>query len=123
MKYRDIINYVIFLVSVLALTVISDAQTPAKGENESVTLNNLGVDAFEKGRNDEAIAALKRSIELDPKFERAYYNLANVYTHVGRSADAVALLQTAVKLDPKHLEARTKLCDSYLTLGQNETAA
>ena len=41
--------------------------------------SHLGVALAGIERNDEAVAAFQRAIELNPKLQDAYYNLAKVY--------------------------------------------
>ena len=57
------------------------------------------------GRTDEAIAAMKRAVEVDPL--NAYWNsdLAWQYWHAGRAQDAMDSVQKALELDPNFNQA------------------
>jgi eukaryotic-like serine/threonine-protein kinase len=48
------------------------------------------------GKADEAIAAYKRTLELDPNFGRAHAGLAALYANQGRAQDAEASYQAAL---------------------------
>jgi len=45
--------------------------------------NYLGVTYYDKGMYDEAIAELKKAIEIDPNFAEAHYNLGAAYYDKG----------------------------------------
>lgn len=45
------------------------------------------------GREDEAVAAFRRSVEVSPKFDAGYWELARHYTRAGRYADALAVAE------------------------------
>jgi Flp pilus assembly protein TadD len=53
------------------------------------------------GREKEALKALDRAIELDPKLAAAYFNRGNVYAALGQRSKAAADYRQAVKLQPK----------------------
>ncbi len=55
----------------------------------------------------EAEAQLHRSIDLQPSFAMAYYQLARVLEKAGRQDDAQRSFQTAVQLDPTLMEDKT----------------
>jgi tetratricopeptide (TPR) repeat protein len=55
---------------------------------------------YDQGRHDEAIALWERAVKVDPKFARAYNDLAAHYGHYGRPADALRYHQKAFELDP-----------------------
>jgi tetratricopeptide (TPR) repeat protein len=47
------------------------------------------------------VAAYRRAIEVDPKFEPALNNLGNVLSDQGRFDEAIALYKKAIELNPK----------------------
>jgi tetratricopeptide (TPR) repeat protein len=53
--------------------------------------NNLGLVLAEFGRSDQAIAALRRVLSLDPRNARAHYNLADLLDGAWRNVSAVGL--------------------------------
>jgi tetratricopeptide (TPR) repeat protein len=74
------------------------------------------------GRNDEAIAAYQRAIQLDPKFAYPHNGLGNVYSDLGNYDDAIAAYQRAIQLDPKFAAPHNGLGVVYQLLGQYEKA-
>jgi tetratricopeptide (TPR) repeat protein len=55
---------------------------------------------YDQGRHEEAVTFWERALKLDPKFARAYNDLATHYGHCGRPADALRYHQKAFELDP-----------------------
>ncbi len=51
------------------------------------------------GRNEEALAALRRAVELDPRLSDAHYLLANLYRKMGDLAAAERELETFAMLE------------------------
>lgn len=58
-----------------------------------------------EGKVDEAAAALRKAIDLDPKSAEPRAELAALYARADRAADAVAAAEEAIKVDPKNREA------------------
>jgi tetratricopeptide (TPR) repeat protein len=55
---------------------------------------------YDQGRHEEAVTFWERALKVDPKFARAYNDLAVHYGHYGRPADALRYHQKAFELDP-----------------------
>lgn len=70
---------------------------------------NLGTAWLARGRADEAIAAFREAIALDPAFAPAYVNLADAERLRGNEADAYATLRSAVDRHPADAAARHSL--------------
>lgn len=70
---------------------------------------NLGTAWLARGRADEAIAAFREAIAIDPGFAPAYVNLAEAQRLRGNEADAYATLRSAVDRDPVDAAARHSL--------------
>ena len=58
-----------------------------------------------EGKVDEAAAALRRAIALDPKSAEPRAELAALFARADRAAEAVTAAEDAVKVDPKNREA------------------
>ena len=58
-----------------------------------------------EGKIDEAAAALRKAIDLDPKSAEPRAELAALFARADRAADALAAAEEAVKIDPKNREA------------------
>src|SRR6185312_5011402 len=61
---------------------------------------NLGVLAFQLGRNDAAVPLLQRAIQLLPTNAAVYCNLGDVYASLRNGDEALACYKKAVELDP-----------------------
>lgn len=90
---------------------------------KSKTYNNLGVTYKAKGELDVAIASCKEAIELDPKYERAHYNLGVVYESLKHYEEAIDSYKTSKDLatDDKHkrnCEAQIAKCQEALKNNQ-----
>ena len=83
---------------------------------------NLGVLAFQVGRNDAAIPLLKKAIELNPKNAAIYCNLGDAYTALRQGDDALASYKKAVEIDPNMATTYNNLGIVYSRLGRVEDA-
>jgi serine/threonine-protein kinase len=72
-------------------------------------------------RNDEALAQLRRALELDPNFARAHADLGRVYLATGRPAAAVTELETARRLSGRSYDIGV-LASAYAAAGQRDRA-
>ncbi len=59
----------------------------------------LGIALWYLDRQDEGIASMKRSVELNPEFASAYYNLACFYARRGRKSEMLENLSRAIEQD------------------------
>ncbi len=59
----------------------------------------LGIALWYLERQEEAITSLNRSVELNPEFASAYYNLACFYAQSGEKKDMLENLSKAIELD------------------------
>ena len=72
-------------------------------------LTVLGV-ALSRTRNDpDAETAYRKAIQIDPKYEEAYYNLGVLLRQNGRSSESPPLLKKAIELDPGYAAAHREL--------------
>jgi Flp pilus assembly protein TadD len=83
---------------------------------------NLSAFYLRQGRTDEAEAALRTALRLDPRSVPARVNLADVYRMLGRDADGEPLLAEAVRLDPRAAEAAHALGLLYIRRERREEA-
>ena len=77
--------------------------------DDPVTLQLLGVVAFEAGRADDAIGLIQRAIALAPDYAEAHYNLATIRLRMGQAGEAAAGFRRALALDPRHFGAQLNL--------------
>ncbi len=88
----------------------------------AVRLFNLGADASKAGKKDEAIAHLKRAIEIDPTLNPAYSAMANLYLSKKNFQEAKALAETLLQRQPGNLEGLTVRYEALKGLGDQAGA-
>ena len=85
--------------------------------------HDLGNSLQESGRFDEAVAAYKKAIELNPNFSWSYHSLGDVLLKLEKWEEAVAAYKKAVELNPDFSWSYHNLGDALLKLRQWEEAA
>jgi tetratricopeptide (TPR) repeat protein len=70
----------------------------------------------EAGRNENAIDAARKVIELNPKSEMAVYNLAIMFQKLKRYEEAIATFQQALTIKPDYDVAYYNIGSCYLNL-------
>jgi tetratricopeptide (TPR) repeat protein len=93
----------ILLVS-LGLAVALAVASPILLGQEKTPLQQ-GMDAYDKGDYDQAIADFNQAIQLDPKNAKAYYKRGNAYGHKDEYDKAIADEDQAIQIDPKYVDA------------------
>jgi Flp pilus assembly protein TadD len=83
---------------------------------------NLGLTYADLGRMDEAMAAIRRAIELDPKDPLARQELAGLLMEEGDHRAAITLLKDVTRLEPGNFEAWVDLGICYAQKGFFEEA-
>jgi tetratricopeptide (TPR) repeat protein len=84
--------------------------------------NNIAILCRLIGRREEAIAAYRRALQLDPTFAVARNNLGFALLLEGRVDEAIAELESAVLRDPALGLAYSNLGLAYATAGRPEEA-
>ncbi|MEG4321087.1 MULTISPECIES: tetratricopeptide repeat protein [unclassified Microcoleus] len=84
--------------------------------------HSLGNSLQESGRFDEAVAAYRKAVELNPDFSWSYHNLGDVLLKLERWEDAVAAYTKAVELNPDFSWSFHNLGDALLKLERWEDA-
>ena len=85
--------------------------------------HDLGNSLQESGRFDEAVAAYKKAVELNPNFSWSYHCLGDVLLKLEKWEEAVAAYKKAVELNPDFSWSYHNLGDALLKLRQWEEAA
>jgi len=120
----------------IILTAASNKQEPLlnnessdvqKNKNPNSTLaavqNRRGLKLQKSGKRDEAIAAFRLAVELNPTLQPAYFNLGSTLLQCREDfEDAEVALQMAVALDPDHFKAQFNLGYLYQIQGETEKA-
>jgi eukaryotic-like serine/threonine-protein kinase len=74
------------------------------------------------GKNTQAVAELRRALELAPNSDEAYRNLGDAYSASGQSDAAIAAYQKAVAANSYYWTNHTALGNAYLGRGDNARA-
>jgi tetratricopeptide (TPR) repeat protein len=69
----------------------------------------FGLSQVRRYRDDLAVTALERAIEIDPSVTRAYVLLGDIYAQRGDVTAAVRYYDTAFRQDPNHVGVRERL--------------
>ncbi|MCC8999918.1 MAG: tetratricopeptide repeat protein, partial [Candidatus Contendobacter sp.] len=70
---------------------------------------NIGLIHIDQGRFDQAEAAYRAALNLQPAFTQAAVNLADLYRIQGRDEDGEKVLRQALELDPRNATAHHAL--------------
>lgn len=79
--------------------------------------STLGTVYSKLGKNNEAIAELKRAISLAPTSDLGYRHLGMAYLASGKSDQAFEAFQKAIQLNPYYWSNQNQLGDAYYTQG------
>jgi Flp pilus assembly protein TadD len=94
----------------------------AEASDEAIERNNHGVELLKQGKIEEAIGALQKAVELNPKDAAVRQNLAYAYDRQGRVDDAIIQYQKAIELNPRDSVARNNLGVLYNKTGRYDEA-
>jgi len=71
---------------------------------------------------EEAIAPLKKAVELKPNYAIAWARLGVAYKRIGQEGKAIARLKKSIELNPNLAVAHYDLGSTYVKMGQNDKA-
>jgi Flp pilus assembly protein TadD len=83
---------------------------------------DLGVALALNRQFDEAIAAYRKSLSIDPNNPFAWNNLGNLLKRAGHLADAIDALKEAIRLKPDWADAQSNLATTYISQGDTNSA-
>ena len=117
----------ILLPFALCLSLAAQAPTPAPrnpppGE-EATYYFLLGRYLEGNGKIDEAAAALRKAIEMEPKSAEPRAELAGLYARQDKAPEALTAAEDALKIDPKNREANRILGSVLAALASGSQAA
>jgi predicted TPR repeat methyltransferase len=92
-------------------------------DHRSPPHDDLAVALLLAGRVEDAEAACRRMLDLDPRRPAAYITLAECQRRRGLPALARGSLEKALQLAPDSLEARIALADLHMAVGEFPAAA
>ena len=76
----------------------------------------------EQNRADEALALLKRALEIEPDGANTLVQLSRAYHSTKNFKEARAALEEALQINPFHPLLYRLLIESYAALGEHEKA-
>lgn len=85
-------------------------------------LRSLGAEHLQQGRLDEAEAAYREALELEPDFAEAHFKLGNILFAMDRLDAAEACYRRAVELDPDYVKALYNLGNTLRQTGRLDEA-
>lgn len=101
-----------------------DQRRSARRKHDAEAHFLRGVELEQTGaRSEEAIAAYKRAIELDPDMAPAHVNLGTIYFTAQDWSKASSCYKRAIELNPEYALAHFNLANLYDELGEQESAA
>lgn len=83
----------------------------------------IGAAHAERGEYGEAVAAIRRAVDIDPGNAPAHYNLGSVLMRMDRAEDAAASFRRAAELSPDRAEFHHALGLACYAAGQFDDAA
>jgi len=98
-----------------ALAKAPPAESPSNADAEAALKS--GIDAYQAGRVDEAIAHLQRGVAIDPLAFRLRFHLGLLFGKKGSMYEGIQELEKAVELNPKSFPALKNLAVLYEKAG------
>ena len=92
---------------------MSDAEARQKAEDHYYS----ALDLMGDGKLEEAVAAYRESLAVDPAFTEAMHGLARALQDLQRYDEAIAVAQQITELDPDDVLAHTSLSVLYQKKG------
>ncbi|MDG6225924.1 MAG: tetratricopeptide repeat protein [Candidatus Thermoplasmatota archaeon] len=80
-------------------------------QNSARSVNNLGVILRKQKKYEEAIRIINQAIEIDPKYEKAWYNLGCIFMEIDPPLlkEASIFLKRAIEIQPDFDRAKDQL--------------
>ena len=96
-----------------------------RGEDDLIALYELGVQASELERFDEALQYFEKLSKVRPDFPKAFFGMANSYYRLGKFREAFESLEEALKLEKDDTELKEIVnlhASCALSLGKAESS-
>jgi tetratricopeptide (TPR) repeat protein len=85
---------------------------------DAVALVNKASALLKLGRNDDALKASEKAIDLDPNYVIAWNNKAAALINLGKYNDGLMAAEKAIELDPKYATAWSNRASALNSLGK-----
>jgi GT2 family glycosyltransferase/tetratricopeptide (TPR) repeat protein len=89
-----------------------------KGENDLKAIYELGIQAGELKRYEEAADLFERLVQMEPLYPLAQFNLGFAYLELGRFPEALFYSQKGYELDPEKKECAVNLAHCEIVVGE-----
>ena len=76
----------------------------------------------ELNQHEQAVAAYRQALRIDPEYAIAWYNLGLTYANLKRYDDAIAAFRQALRINPEHADAWNNLAIAYYLSGNTHAA-
>jgi tetratricopeptide (TPR) repeat protein len=102
-------------------------QPPSAGQaaelpDDPAALRSRSAALLDRGQLAEALASLRRLLELQPRDVQVLMATANALCALGRAREAVPLHQAVLQINPRLSEAQNNLGNAFQELGENAAA-
>jgi len=109
------------VVDLISLEKLDEAETGILKlldleKNNFLLFNIYGVILLKKNNLDFAINQFKKSIEINPKFPDAYYNVGTILLKSAKFKDALPYFKEAISVKKDYFEAHFNLAETYKSL-------
>ena len=119
--YQGDIHYVLCIRDLLAKTPLKlpEGYKPKMPiPQDAVALVNKANALLKLGRNDEALQASEKAIEIDPNYAIAWNNKAAAFLNLGKYNDGLLAAEKANELDPSYAIAWSNKASALNSLGK-----
>jgi tetratricopeptide (TPR) repeat protein len=94
----------------------------AVAERNARYINNVAAVYHRQQRYDLALKELDKSLEVDPSFDRTYFNRGDVLAQMGRYNEALREFRRAIELRPDRMQYYNNLAGHLTKLGRDQEA-
>lgn len=104
------------------LAVLAEAPNFYDPPTEAKLEYNIGIDYYKIGQYDNAMAAFRQAINIDPNYIDAYYNLGAILEYLKQDEAALAVFKQIIVRKPDDYESVFKAAYLSSKLGQADKA-
>lgn len=114
--------FILLTILILATSCAPNSAFTAESTTEAMLQYNQGIDYYKIGQYDQAIAAFRKAIRLDPNYIDAYYNLGSVLEYLEQYDAALAVFKQIIVRKPEDYDSVYKAAWLSYKLGEMQKA-